>query len=242
MPGTTDQSTAATTLVEEPVDDAAGTLLGEDRDGDAGEPSDAIAPKAVVPLWKKIAAAGAFLLAVLCLYAVFEILDRNPSPGLTGGVPLSQADPVEPPLETLGLRFDEVRDLWNSLEQPPSIAGPLRRLPETGEFDSFLHRFDSASELVGAYRDSDDYMVALMVSSDLTSPSASNLYLHLCHMLHPFSPDCIDSYQSLGLAGQTLAEVAEAGLEAAWHFAGNEWRLVIGGGDITIRVLAPATD
>lgn len=236
MPGTTDQSTTATML-----EDAIG-LPGDEVDGVEADLHETDRGSSRIPPWKKVVASAAFLVAVGCLYAAFEILDEEASPGATGGVPLSQVEAVAPPIDTLGVHFDEVRDRWNSLDHPPSVTTQLRKLAETGPLDSFLHRFDGATELAGAYRDLDDYLVALMVRSEVDNPSASNMYLHLCHMIHPFSPGCIDSYHTLGLGGQTFEAVAAAGYEASWDFAGNEWRLSIAGGELTIRVLAPAAD
>lgn len=236
MPGTTDQSNTATMLEDAGIPRGDGIDAVEPGPPDPGREPDRI------PLWKKVVASAAFVIAIGCLYAVFEILDEEPTPGSTGGVPLTQAETLEPPADTLGIHFDDVRDRWNSLEQPPSLTTQLRKLSETGPLDSFLHRFDATTELAGAYRDQDDYLVALMVRTDVDNPSASSIYLHLCHMIHPFSPDCIDSYQTLGLGGQTLEALASGGHEASWDLQGNEWRLSIAGGELTMRVLAPSAD
>jgi hypothetical protein len=69
-------------------------------------------------------------------------------------------------------------------------------------------------------------------------PDVSTLYLHMCHLINPFSPECIDNYFTTGLGGQTLEELA-TGHSTSWTYEGNEWRVSIEGKLLTIRVLAP---
>ncbi len=192
-----------------------------------------------VPLWKKAVAVGAWIVAAFALTVAFGNLRGDPAMDVsTEPVLTSIPVAVEIPPDSLGIRFDEIRDLWNSIEQSPSISQQLRRTPESGEFDTFRHGFDSSAELIGAYRDSDDYLVALVSRASVEHPDVSTLYIHMCHVINSFSPECIDNYFTTGLGGQTLEELA-SGHNTSWTYEGNEWRLSIEGKLLTIRVLAP---
>ena len=245
-------------VVEEPDDEIGGSLepkpsdaprrpivTDEPDDGFSGpgEPKPSDAPREPVPLWKKVVAVGAWIVAVFALIVAFRNLREEPAPAVTGSPVLTIApESAETPVESLGIRFDEVRELWNSVDQPPAIAQDLRRTLENGEFDSFRHGFDSSAELIGAYRDSDDYLTALVARASLDHPSVSALYLHMCHLVSPFSPECIDNYFNIGLGGRTLEDLAATGLSNSWDYQGNEWRVLIEGKLLTIRVLAPGTN
>lgn len=194
------------------------------------------------PIWKKLIAVGAWLMAVFFLYALIGSLRQEPATAPSRSpVSLAAAPAAPPPSDSLGIRFDEVRELWNSLDRPPSITQSLRRSPENGQFDSFRHSFDALADLTGAYDPENDYLVALMVRSNLAHPDVSNMYLHLCQMIHPFSPECIDNYFTNGLDGQTLEDLGKAGRDATWVYEGNEWRVTVADNLLTLRVLAPGS-
>ena len=238
MPGTTDETKTAT-AVEEPVDFEGDELrlfepAHEEVSEDTAEP---------IPLWKKVVAGAGLLAGVLVLVLLFESVSSNQDEPVSG-IPLSliEAEPEPPPPDTLRIRFDEVRERWNALEQAPLISTPLRRFSEPGELDSFLHRFDASTQVVGAYQDDGEWMVALMFQSDLRQAVASQMYLHMCHTLHPFSPDCIEAYQDTGLGGLPFAEHTATDSETSWQFEGNTWRMTVANGEITIRVLAPTSE
>jgi hypothetical protein len=205
------------------------------------KPSDA--PRDPVPLWKKAVAVVAWIVAGFALIVAIGNLRGEPAPNVTV-IPIVTSAPeaVAAPEESLGIRFGEVRELWNSVDQQPSITQDLRRTPENGEFDSFRHGFDASAELIGAYRDSDDYLTALVARASLDHPGVSTLYLHMCHLVSPFSPECIDNYFATGLGGQTLEDLATTGLNTVWEYEGNEWRVSIEGKLLTIRVLAPGAN
>lgn len=202
------------------------------------EPVDAA--RSPVPLWKKVVAVGAWIVAAFALTVAFGTLRGDPAPNTAAG-PVLTSIPLafEIPPDTLGIRFDEVRELWNSIEQGPSISQQLRRIPESGELDTFHHGFDTSAELIGAFRDSDDYLVALVARASVEHPDVATLYLHMCHVINPFSPECIDNYFTNGLGGQTLEELAATGHNTSWTYEGDEWRVSIEGKLLTIRVLAP---
>ncbi len=210
----------------------------DEVDGSPEHPS-ADTTTSPVPLWKKAVAVGAWIVAAFALTVAFGNLRGDPAPDVVVG-PVLTSIPVaiETPPDSLGIRFDEVRELWNSAEQTLSISQPLRRMPESGEFDAFRHGFDSSAELIGALRDSDGYLIALMARASVEHPNVSTLYLQMCHVINPFSPECIDNYFTNGLGGQALEDLT-AGHSTSWTYEGNEWRVSIEGKLLTIRVLAP---
>ncbi|HEY5889294.1 MAG TPA: hypothetical protein VIW94_01150 [Acidimicrobiia bacterium] len=228
---------------------------GTDDDGDTGveliaeepapnseseDPPDARTP---IPTWKKLTAAGSWIVAVFFLVMFLangssEARDQGETSSFL--LPQDQVEVVPP--DTLGIRFDEVRETWNTVEQAPLISSPLRRTPESGEFDSFFYGLDPKAEILGAYRDSDDYLVGLLVTARLDHEAISTLYLHVCHIVSPFSPDCIEQYTSIGLANKTLADLAATGSETNWMFDGNTWRVTVSDRQLTIRVISPASE
>lgn len=145
------------------------------------------------------------------------------------------------PGDSLGVEFTEVASLWNGLDQPPIIDGAIARSPETGAFDSFSHRFDGSSVLAGAYDPADDAVYALMVRASLTHPDVNNMYLHVCFMLHPYSPECISAFWDEGMDQALFEDYLEEDHFATWDFEGNEWRLEIVEGVQTLRVISPGS-
>lgn len=143
------------------------------------------------------------------------------------------------PEDSLGIQFLDLPRLWNELDQPPLVDGGIARSPESGPFDSFLHRFDSSSVLAGAYDPADDVVYALMVRASLAHDDISNMYLHVCYVLHPFSQECIDAYWEQGLAGGEFTDYLEEDHFSTWSFLGNEWRVEIVDGVQTLRVISP---
>ncbi len=211
----------------------------EDEVDGSPQPQPDDAGKSPVPLWKKAVAVGAWVVAAFALTVAFGNLRGDPAPDVVAGPVLTSIPvAVEVPPDSLGIRFDEVRELWNSIDQGPSISSPLRRMPESGEFDAFHHGFDESAELIGAYRAHDEYLVALMARASVEHPDVSTLYLHMCHIINPFSPECIDNYFTTGLSGQTLDELV-TGHSTSWTYEGNDWRVSIDGKLLSIRVLAP---
>lgn len=211
----------------------------EDEVDGSPEPAPADATRTPVPLWKKAVAVGAWIVAAFALTLAYGNLRGDPAPDVVSGPVLTSIPvAVEIPPDSLGIQFDEVRELWNSIEQGPSLSQQLRRTPETGEFDTFRHGFDTSAELIGAYRDSDEYLVALVARASVEHPDVSTLYLHMCHVVNPFSPGCIENYFDIGLSGQTLEDLAP-GHSTSWTYEGNEWRVSIEGKLLTIRVVAP---
>ncbi len=193
-----------------------------------------------IPTWKKITAVAAWMMAVVFLSVLVANLRSDPAPEANGiALPVSEVQPEPIPEGSLGVALGDIRAMWNAVDQPPTISTPIRRLLEPGELDSFLHRFDTGAELVGAYPDNNDYLVALMVRANLKDPAAEHMYLHMCHVISPFSPECIQNYRESGLDGQTWEEVVESGTDVSWVYDDNTWQMTIEGSLLTIRVLAP---
>ena len=143
------------------------------------------------------------------------------------------------PEDSLGIHFLDLPRMWNDLDQAPLVEGGIARSPESGPFDSFLHRFDSSSVLAGAYDPGDDVVYALMVRASLAHEDISNMYLHVCYLLHPFSQECIDAYWDEGLRGGEFADYLEEDHFSTWSFLGNQWRVEIVDGVQTLRVISP---
>jgi hypothetical protein len=146
----------------------------------------------------------------------------------------------EPPADSLGVRFEDLTERWNAMDAPPLILKGISITPESGPFDSFIHRFDNNALVAGAYDPDDGYVYALMVRANLGHPSVSNMYTHLCYLLYPGTQDCFDTFiEESGLFGEDLGDMADVEQTSEWSFDGNEWQLAIDNNVETIRVLAP---
>lgn len=153
--------------------------------------------------------------------------------------PIAPNEAVSAPEGSLGIAFEELRTEWNQLDKGPQISRDLRRTPESGGFHSFSHRFDRTALVAGAYDPEDDFVYALMTRSGVGSEHINTMYLHLCFVLHPYSPACIDDYHTIGLDGLTTADLGDASLSTSWIHEGNRWSVVVEDGVETIRVHGP---
>lgn len=195
-----------------------------------------------VALGKKVIAGGSWILAVFFLFVVFANgREDHPATAIAGASLVSLDDRLPAPVDSLGLRFDEVRVIWNAVSDDPQVDSVLRRTPEGGALDSFYHRFDSGAELLGAYRDVDDYLVALVVRMNVEHRSLGTTPLHLCHVVSPFTPSCLQAFSEKGLSGMTWEDLAKAGHEATWEFGENEWQVTIEGDQVVMRVISPGS-
>ncbi len=148
---------------------------------------------------------------------------------------------VEAP-DSLGVRVGDLAQRWNEVEVPPRISRGLIRSPETGRFDGFSYRFSNSSMLAGAYDKSNDFLYALMASTWLSDENAHRMTIHLCHVVSPFSQECIDAYFREGLARMELEEYRDLQHRSEWTVGENLWRLTIADNIQTIRVLGPGAD
>jgi len=180
--------------------------------------------------------------AIVVIFALIYMSGAGRAPDTGEVIPPpggNDSEVVLLPEDSLGIHFLDLPRMWNDLEQPPLVDGGIARSPEIGPFDSFLHRFDSSSVLAGAYDPGDDVVYALMVRASLAHEDISNMYLHVCYLLHPFSQECIEAYWEEGLEGGEFADYLEEGHSSTWSFLGNEWRVEIVDGVQTLRVISP---
>jgi hypothetical protein len=157
-------------------------------------------------------------------------------------LPAATATPAqldEVPVDSLGLRFDDLTTGWNGLPDPPHVLRGIRTNPEPGPLDSFIYTFDSGAILAGAYNPADEFVYALMVKANFADPDISNYYVHLCYLLYPGTQDCFDAYvEESGVFGKSPDDWDD-GHVASYVFDGNEWRVEIVGDVLTLRVLGP---
>jgi hypothetical protein len=176
------------------------------------------------------------------LVAVIMIL-MNSDQTTVQAQPVAPAEELElaaPSGESLGVRFDTLRQEWNALELAPLITSEIRPTPEPGGLDSFLHRFDGSSVLAGAYDPIDQSIYAFMARTDVRHESASGMYLHLCHLLHPGYQECLTTFiEENNLFGKSFEELAGVNHDRSWLLEGDEWRLTISGNVATFRVQSP---
>ena len=192
-----------------------------------------------VPTMYRVAAAGA--LAVLV--AGFFLGGPSDAAGSVTANRNSAASPASSlATDSLGIRLDDLVDGWNNVPDPPLINGGIMTAPEPGRLDSFLYRFDRFSLFAGAYDPSNGSVYALMAQSEIDDPWVSNLYVHLCYLLHPGSQECLDTFiEETGMFGRAHADFAGTEHRANWDFEGHKWQLDILDDIETIRVQAIAT-
>jgi hypothetical protein len=142
----------------------------------------------------------------------------------------------DPAAGSLGLYLDEVSDSWNTVETPPEIIKGLTRYNETGEYDTFIYRFGEWGRLAGAFDPDTEVVYALLATGWLSEPATTSLYLHLCHMTAPYSPECIEAYQEQGLGGGSLADFTDAAHQTEWRHGEHTWRLSIEDNVLTLRL------
>ncbi len=213
---------------EEPVGEEA--IPAEESGSEAGW----LSSLRQIPTTYRAALAGAVLVLVVGGF----IASRSDATGTVMAVshPAASA-PAAPAQGSLGFLLDDLTPGWNAVEHPPLITTGILTSPEPGELDSFLHRFDESAMVAGAYDPVDGSVYALMVRSGVHHESISNLYVHLCYLLHPSSQECLESFiEETGMFGRAPAEFASAGLNASWEFEGHEWEIEIAGDIETIRV------
>jgi hypothetical protein len=182
-------------------------------------------------LWGAVA-----LVAVLLGLAFFG--GGEPPRVQAAAVPANESPAEEITAGSLGIRVAEIAAAWNGAGIPPEIRGAFTFSPEAGPLDSFLYRFDGAAVLAGAYDPSDDAVYALMLRAGLGHGDIGDLNSHICHLLHPFSQACLDTFRDAIGVG-SVEELKGSDHQASWEFEGNTWRLSTGGDVETLRVIAP---
>ncbi|MEE8407076.1 MAG: hypothetical protein V3S32_07990 [Acidimicrobiia bacterium] len=181
--------------------------------------------------------AGGVAVIVIVLGSAIGGAD-NPATEQNANVESTSLAPPPAVPGSLGINISDMTDLWNSLAEPPKITRGLVHNTEPGEYDSFIYRFGDWGRLAGAYDPSTDAVYALVATGQFSNEATSQLYLHLCFMLNPYSQECIDNYFEKGLAYGSLADFSGVTHQAEWQMDDQTWRLEIGGNVLTIRVLA----
>jgi len=176
----------------------------------------------------------------LALIILFGILGRIPATPVE--TVAADNDPAPPATEivpgSLGLGLADLTEQWNTLEEHPVITRGLTVNSESGQYDSFIYRFGDWGRLAGAYDPDSDALYGLLAAGQLSNDSTSQLYLHLCFVLHPYSQGCIDSYFEDGLDNLTLADFGDQSHQARWTIEDQTWLLEIENNVLTIRALA----
>lgn len=195
--------------------------------------------KQIAADYPRVVGMGVGLAIVLIFVLIYVSRGEDAIPIGADPPPLGDTEGTPLPTDSLGIDFSDLPDMWNGVDQPPLVEGGIARSLESGPFDSFLYRFDDSAVLAGAYDPGDDAIYALMVRASLDHGDISNMYLHVCYLLHPFSQECIDAYWKEGLKGKELADFMQEDHFSTWSFLGNEWRVEIVDGVQTLRVVSP---
>jgi hypothetical protein len=179
---------------------------------------------------------GGGVAALVIVVSLVSSLALPSAPEPVVPVTAAPADPHAAIAGSLGIYMDQVGESWNTVESPPEIVKGLTRFNESGEYDTFVYRFGEWGRLAGAYDPANDMVYALMASGFLSEAATSQIYLHVCHMVAPYSPECIDSYHQQGLAGKTLTDYAGFPHRAEWMVGEHTWRLQVEGDLLSLRV------
>lgn len=203
--------------------------------------------------WRRVTIIGATTVALLMIFslrgptneetttqqsAVVAPLLEDPSQEPAVVTPLLE-DASQPIAGSLGIYVDQVSELWNTVDGSAEMTKSVTRYNEPGEYDSFLYRFGRWGRVAGAYDPANDAVYALMVTGQLSGEAVDRLYHHLCFVVAPYSPECIDAYQTLGLGGLTLDQYVDVEHGAEWELGEHRWQLEIEQNLLTIRVLSP---
>ncbi len=188
---------------------------------------------------------GGVWVAVVLVVAVLVILSfnlwpRSTSPSIDVTVPVVTVPTTSAAADdSLGIRLPGLAERWNEVTSPPAITKGIPRTPETGRFDAFTYRFNDSSLVAGAYDDRTEDIYALLVRSWLSDENSHRLVIHLCHVVHPHSPACLERYQHDGLNGGGPEDFRDLTHRSEWVIDGVRWRLEIEDNIQTIRAIAP---
>ncbi|HEU4321090.1 MAG TPA: hypothetical protein VFS66_13545 [Acidimicrobiia bacterium] len=189
--------------------------------------------------WRIVTVGGSLVVAALLIVGLAASAGDSPTPEPEVTATVSPPNPFPPIPGSLGIYMDQLPDLWNEVSGTPQITRGLTRHDEIGEYDTFIYRFGEWGRVAGAYAPGNDAIFALLVTGQLDGEGTEQLYLHTCHLVAAYSPDCIHSYQEAGLAGLALADYLGQTREAEWMVGESTWRLEIVGNVLTIRVYGP---
>jgi hypothetical protein len=186
-----------------------------------------------------VVSAVGFVVVGLVAYSVWPRTTSVPSSGTIAPLPTQPTTLAD---DSLGLTVSQLRDRWNEVDSPPSMSRGIPRTPEVGRFDGFSYRFNQSSVLAGVYDDRSEALYALLVSTWISDENAHRMVIHLCHVVHPYSPECLEAYTWDGLDGATLEDFRDLSHRAAWRIGDIRWRLEIEDNIQHIRVIAPGAN
>jgi hypothetical protein len=207
----------------------------EDLTGESGPAPGWRAFLADIPPIYRAAAVGALVVLVTGVL----LAANGDSAGSVRADPsaIRAASPAGPAADSLGVLLADVTEAWNEVGDPPSIDGGIMTSPEPGRLDSFLYRFEGTAVLAGAYDPDDGSVHAVMARAALHDDAAGSLFIHLCHLLHPGSQECLDAFVEVtGTFGKPHSELAGMQAELGWDLEGQAWELEIANDVETIRV------
>lgn len=186
--------------------------------------------------WGKVTVLGAAVVAGVFVISLVASTLGNPDPEPTVAATVPPPDPSSPIPGSLGIYMDQVSDLWNTVDTSPRITKGLTRYNETGEYDTFIYRFGDWGSVAGAFDPENEAIYALLVTGEFSEPATSQLYLHTCYVVAPYSQECIDSFFEQGLEGGTLEDFVDVVHEAQWTLGDHSWSFETGGNVMAIRV------
>ena len=189
--------------------------------------------------WRVVTVAGSLVVAALLIVGLAASAGGSDTPEPAVTVTLPPQNPYPPIPGSLGIYMEQLPDLWNEVSGSPQITKGLTRHNEIGEYDTFIYRFGQWGRVAGAYDPSNDAIYALLATGQFSGEGTEQLYLHVCHLVAAYSPECIQTYHELGLAELTLADYSDQTHEAEWTVGESTWRLEIADNVLTIRVYGP---
>jgi hypothetical protein len=190
-----------------------------------------------IPPIYRIAAAGAGL--VLLAGVILAASSDTAGSVEADASAIRAASPVGPAPDSLGLTLTELPGRWNEVADPPTINAGILATLEPGRLDSFIYRFEGTAVLAGAYDPVDGSVHAIMARASIHDSAASTLFTHLCHVLQPGSPACLDAYlQVTGTFDKPHSELEGTESDLAWDLDDQAWQLEIRDDVETIRVRA----
>lgn len=186
--------------------------------------------------WHLVTLGGAAAVAAILMVSLAVSPSEEPEVTPQAFVADEQPDPYPPIPGSLGIYMDQIPELWNTVDAPPSINRGLTRHNEIGEYDTFIYRFGEWGRVAGAYDPNNDAIYALLVTGTFSGPATDQLHLHLCFLVAPYSPECIDSFYEQGLDGGALEDFVDTAHSAEWALGDHVWRLQIEDNVMTVRV------
>lgn len=185
--------------------------------------------------WKRLTVLGTLaviVILVISLISAWKTIEPVSVP-IEATPPSTARNPIP---GSLGLYIDQLTDAWNGVTTEPQIIAGLTRNSEVGDYDTFIYRFGGWGRIAGAYDPGTEAIYALLATGQLSETATSQLYVHLCFVVAPYSQECLDSYKEVGLGGGLLEDFTDIEHAAEWSVGDHTWRLQIDQNVLVIRV------